>query len=236
VAQPLNVLALVLLAVFIATVVLSFLATDTLPASLTNHHAVGQSLLDRVTIRVSEIIRWVWPFVGVFGACCFVALHTLPRIAGSRRALERLAEHLPLLRDAWHLTGLACFARTVTVQMRAGAMLGEAMGIAAQTAPSLPFREAIGHTVGRIEAGRPYLEALIEDGFLHRRDINAAQAAERRGELAGFMQTIAEDYERQASEAVAKLKTFSHTAVVVALGVSIVAVMWTLYVPVFIAH
>jgi type IV pilus assembly protein PilC len=236
VAQPLNVLALVLLAVFIATVVLSFLAADVLPSSLAHHHLVGQSVLDRITIQVSEVIRWVWPFVGVFGACCFVALHTLPRIAASRTALERLAEHLPLIRNAWHATGLACFARTVTVQMRAGALLGEAMGVAAQTAPSVTFREAIAGTVDRIEAGRPYLEALVEEGFLRRRDINAAQAAERRGDLAGFMQTVAEDYERQASEAVGKLKTFSHTAVVAALGVTIVGVVLTLYVPVFFAH
>jgi type II secretory pathway component PulF len=236
VARPLNVLALVLLAVFIATVILSFVASEVLPASLALGPVSGLNLPDRMAVRVAESVRLVWPFVGVFGACCFLALQLLPRLPGTRAALERLAVKLPLLKSAWSSTGLACFARTVSVQMKAGAMLGDAMAVAAQTAGTVPLREAIARTIARIEAGRPYLEALVEDGFLLRRDVNAVQSAERRGDLAGFMQATAEDYERKARANVGKLKTLTHTTSVIALGVTIVAVVLTLYVPVFVTR
>jgi type II secretory pathway component PulF len=233
VAKPLDVLAMVLLALFIATVALSFLIKDVVPAEGSGHH-VALGYADRIALRLSELVRRVWPVIGVFGAVCFFGMHLLPSVAAARAALDRLALRIPLLRSAVRSTGLACFARTVTIQMRTGAMLGEAMEVAAITAPSCHLGETITHTIQRIEAGQPYLEALVEAGLLHRRDVSTAQTAERRGDLAAFMQTTAEAYEREAKEEVHRLKTFSHTAVVIVLGIATIAVVLTLYVPVFI--
>ena len=110
------------------------------------------------------------------------------------------------------------------------------MSIAAETAPQPFMRDALALTVRKIEAGKPYLEAMVEGGFLRRRDVNAVQSAERRGELATFMLTFADECEWEASDAVRTLTTVAHTVVVVLLGLAIAAVVLTLYVPVFVSR
>jgi type II secretory pathway component PulF len=235
VARPLNVFSLVLLAVFIAAVTLSFLVKEVLPEASVSHHAM-LSFADRLAIKVAEIVRVDWPYVGVLGFLNFLALHLLPRQPRVRVFLDQVALKVPLVAAATRATAQACFVRTVAILMRTGALLGEAMGIAAQTATHPFMRAALARTVQKIEAGKPYLEAMVEDGFLRRRDINAVQTSERRGELGTFMLTFAADCERDASEKVRTLTTIAHTAVVVVLGLAIAAVMLSLYVPVFVSR
>jgi general secretion pathway protein F len=235
VARPLNVLSLVLLAVFIAAVALSFLVKDVLPEVNASHHAM-LSFADGIASKVAEVVRVGWPYVGVLGLLNFLALHLLPRYPKSRAGLDQIALKMPLVSAATRATAQACFVRTVAILMRTGAPLGEAMALAARTATHAFMRDALVRTVHTIESGKPYIEAMVEDGFLRRRDVNAVQGAERRGELGMFMLTFADDCEREASEKVGTLTTIAHTAVVVLLGLAIAAVVLSLYVPVFVSR
>jgi type II secretory pathway component PulF len=235
VAKPLNVLSLVLLAIFIAAVALSFLVKDVLPEASASHHA-ALTLADRIAIKVAEVIRVAWPYVGVLGLLNFLALHLLPRHARARAILDQVALRLPLVAAATRATAQACFIRTVGILMRTGALLGEAMGIAAQTASHPFMRDAVALTVQKIEAGKPYIEAMVEVGLLRRREINAVQSAERRGELGTIILALADDCEREALEKVGTLTTVAHTTVVLLLGVAIAGVVLSLYVPVFVSR
>ena len=235
VARPLNVLSLVLLAVFIAAVVLSFLVKEVLPEVNASHHAM-LSLADRIAIQVAEGVRLGWPYVGVLGFLNFLALQLLPRHPGARAGLDQVALKMPLVAAATRATAQACFVWTVGILMRTGALLGEAMEIAGGTATYPFMRKAIASTIQKIESGKPYVEAMLDAGFLRRRDVNAVQGAERRGELGLFMLTLADDCEREASDKVRTLTTVAHTAVVVMLGLAIAAVVLSLYVPVFVSR
>lgn len=235
VARPLNVLSLVLLAIFIAAVVLSFLAKEVLPEASASQH-VALTFADQVAIKVAGVFRAVWPYLGVLGFFNFLALKLLPRHARTRASLDQVVLRLPLVAAATRATAQACFIRTVGILMRAGALLGESMAIAAKAASHPFMRNAVALTVQKIEAGKPYIDAMVEDGLLRRRDINAVQGAERRGELGTFMLALADDCEHEASEKVGTLTTVAHTAVVVVLGLAIAAVVLSLYVPVFVSH
>ncbi len=235
VARPLNVLTLVLLAIFIAAVSLSFLVKEALPEAGTLHHTT-LGLADRIAVQVARVVREVWPYVGLLGFLNFLALQLLPRRAGSRAVLGQVALRVPLAAAATRATAQACFVRTVGVLMRTGEPLGESMSIAAETATQPFMCGALALTVRKIEEGKPYIEAMVEGGFLRRRDVNAVQSAERRGELAAFMLTFADECEREASDAVRTLTTVAHTVVVVLLGLAIAAVVLSLYVPVFVSR
>ena len=235
VVQPLNVLTLVLLAIFIAVVSLSFLVREVLPVA-TAPHLGSLTSADRIAIRISEIVRMAWPYVGVLGFLNFLALKLLPRQSRARAILEQVGLRMPLVAGAMRATALSCFTLTVAILMRAGGLLGEAMAVAAQTATQAFMRDGIVATVRKIEAGKPYLEAMVEGGFLRRRDMNAVQTAERRGELATFMLGFARDCEREASEKIRALTAVAHTTVVLVLGLAIAGVVLGLYVPVFVSH
>jgi type IV pilus assembly protein PilC len=233
VAKPLDVLSMVFLALFIAVVILAFLAKEILPGANGVHHGVVSGA-DQIALHVSRIVRMFWPFVGVAGALNFLALRLAPNYPRSRVAIDWLAGKLPLVSSAFFATARACFARTVGILMSGGATLGEGMEIAARTAGNPSTRGAITLTIQKIETGRPYVEALIEAGFLRRRDVNAICSAERRGELGAFMLTLADGYEREASAQVQKLATVVHCSVVVVVGLAVMFAALTLYVPVFI--
>ena len=235
VVKPLNVLTLVLLAVFIAAVSLSFLVREIFPVA-TSPHLGSLTSADRIAIRIAEVVRLAWPYVGVLGLLNFLALKLIPRQPKARAILEQVALRVPLVAGPTRATALACFTLTVAILMRAGALLGEAMVVAAQTATQAYMRDTILASVRKIEAGKPYLETMVEDGFLRRRDMNVVQTAERRGELAPFMMGFAGDCEREASEKIRSLTAVAHTMVVLLLGLAIAGVVLGLYVPVFVSH
>ena len=233
VAKPLDVLSLVFLALFIAVVMLAFLVKETLPGASGVHHGAANTA-DQVAITVSGIVRMVWPIVGVLGALFFLTLRLAPRYPAARAGIDLLARKLPLLSSASLVAARACFARTVGTLMGGGATLGEAMEIAACTTSNLSMQNAVGQTMRKIETGKHYVEALIEAGFIHRRDANAIQTAERRGELGEFILGLAEAYERDAGDKIHVLTTVVHCGVVLVVGAAIASAALTLYVPVFI--
>jgi len=143
---------------------------------------------------------------------------------------------LPWLGAALRSHAQAVFFLTVGVCMRAGSPLGQAMDIAAGTARNLTVRRHILATMRKIDKGRPYMDALVEDGFLRLGDVTAVQAADRRGELGPLMLTLAEDREREALANAKTLKAIVDTVVVLLLGLAVLGVMLTLYVPVFVTH
>jgi type IV pilus assembly protein PilC len=233
--RPLNALSLVLLATFIATVALSFLAREFLPVSTLTQPA-SHSSAEQLAALVARKVQIAWPYVGVFGFVCFLALQFLPRLAPTRRVLDAIGVRLPLVGAAVRSTGVALFVRTLAIRTQVGATLAQAMTIAALTAQNQPMRERITTLIHRIEKGRPYIDALVEDGTLRLGDVTAVQAADRRGDLATVLLTLARDREQEATADVKALKAVTHTVVVVLLGVAIMGVVLTLYVPVFINH
>lgn len=235
VVRPLDALSFVLLAIFIATVVLSFLAHEVLPVAASGQ-TVAATTADRIAVAVAEFVREAWPFVGAFGLLCFLALRLLPRHPGTATALYASALRLPWLGPALRANAVAIFCLTVGIRMRAGNTLGQAMDIAARTAGNPRVRQRIATTMRKIDRGRPYIDVLVEDGFLRLGDVTAVQAAERRGELGALMLTLAEDREREALADARSLKTLVDTLVVLLIGVAILGVVLTLYVPVFVAH
>ena len=235
IARPLNALTLVLLATFVATVVLSFLAREALPMANAGQRA-AISAADQIAVRVSDAVRLAWPYVGVLGLFCFIGLQLLPRLSSTRGWLDALALRLPLVGPTVHSASVAIFLRTLGIQMQAGTFMPEAMQMAARTAPNQAMRERILSTIQNIEDNRPYLEAMVADGFLHLGEVTSVQAAERRGEIGSVMLTLAGERDREAAVAAKKLTTLMDTLVVALLGLSITAVVLTLYVPVFIAH
>lgn len=235
VARPLNALALVLLATFAATVVLAFLVKETVAAPTFGPRA-AVTTLDFVAVKVADAVHVAWPFAGALGLLCFVLLKLVPRLAATRVWLDGVALRLPLVGPAVHTAGLAIFFRTIGLRMQAGTPMPVAMQVAATTAPNRTLGERIAATIQRIENNRPYIDTLVADGFLHLGDVTAVQAAERRGDLGAIMLTLAGDRDREAAIDVKKLTAIVDTIVVGVLALVILAVMFTLYVPVFIAH
>jgi type II secretory pathway component PulF len=234
VAKPLNVLSLVLLAIFIAAVALAFLVKDVVPEAQLAH--AESSPLDRVAVEVARRVRQAWPFVGVAGALGFLALQLVPRWPRTRLSIERVGLTLPLVSVALSATAQALLCRTTAAVMQAGVLLGDAVTTATSMSPYGFLRSRMTETIAAVEGGQPYIEGFLAAGFFRRSEINVVQAAERRGDLAATISGLADDREREAHARIGTLKAVAHTLVVVLLGVATAAVVVSLYVPVFVSR
>jgi type IV pilus assembly protein PilC len=235
VAQPLDALLFLLLATFVATVALAFQVRDVLPAADAALPAT-MSVMDRVASRVAEVVRAAWPWVGVLGFVAFVTVRVVPGHPAARAWLDGVALKLPLVGGAVRTSGIASFLRAVGIWMQAGGTMAQAMTGAAVTATNVSMRNLILATRERIEKGKPYIDALVEQGFLRLGDVTTVQAADRRGQIGAVMLTLAGDREQEAMGDIKRLRAVTHTLVVSILGIAIVGVMLTLYVPVFFSH
>jgi type IV pilus assembly protein PilC len=167
---------------------------------------------------------------------CYLALKLVPRISATRKWMDRLALRLPLIGSVVHSAGLAQFYRTMGVAMQSGANMAIAMQFTAMTASNEGMRRRIVATYAKIQKSSPYIDALVQDGLLRLGDVKAVQAGERRGDIGSVMLTLATDREREALAEAKSLKALSHTLVVILLGLTILGVVFTLYVPVFVTR
>ncbi len=234
-SAPLDALWYVMLATFVAAVALSFLVREVLPAVAPGGGG-AISVLDRVASYVADGLRVAWPWVGLLGFLGFVASRLAPRFDGMRAWLDALAVKLPLVGDAVRTSGVALFLRTAGIWMEVGGTLVQAMAGAAITAPNTFVRDLIFAARKKIEEGKPHIETLLEAGFLRLGDVATVQAADRRGQLGQVLLTLAQDREQEAIADFKRLGAATHTLVVALLGLAILAVVLTLYVPVFVTH
>jgi len=235
IVKPLNVLFLVLLAIFVAAVALAFLVKEVVP-EIPLSHAGGSSTLDRVAVEVAGLVRTAWPFVGVAGALGFLALQLAPRWPRHQLLLEQLALKVPLISAALLTTAQALLCRTTAIVMQAGVLLGDAVTTATSMSPYGFMRSRMTETIAAIEGGQPYIEAFVAVGFFRRAEINILQAAQRRDDLATTIVGLAAEREREAHATVGILKAVAHTLVIVLLAIAAAAVVVALYVPVFVSR
>ncbi len=194
------------------------------------------SALTHASLRAAEVIRAVLPFVLAGLVVAWAAQRQLGRRLKGILWRDRLLLRLPVLGVLNRARAVADFNRAAGALLTAGVPLFDAMQAAARASRNLVVRGAVLHEAGRLAQARDAASVLVEGGLVPRGELNAVQAAERRGELGPALSKLAAQLDAELERRARKLKSLVQSATVLFLGLLIAAAMLALYVPVFVEH
>ncbi len=172
-----------------------------------------------VASLVSHAARSFLPVVLALVASAYAGFHLLLR--GEKGQLRRDAMLLqaPLVGSLWREKAKAHFTRTTGLLAAAGVPQLEAMESAAMTSGSVAVRGAVMVVADKLGKGRDLPTALAEVGLVSRSEVNAMQAAERRGTLGEMLMKHAEAGDADLLRRISRLKNVVQSLTILVLGV-----------------
>jgi type IV pilus assembly protein PilC len=172
-------------------------------------------------IHVSNGARSILPVVLVAAALAYAGLRFLLRGEKGQLLRDGMLLQAPIIGSLWRAKALAHFTRTTGVLVAAGIPVLNAMESAAMTAGNVAVRGAVLLAMDKLSKGRDLPTALAEVGLVSRAEINAMQAAERRGTLGEMLLKHAEAGDADLLKQISRVKTVAQSATVLLLGVVI---------------
>ena len=171
-----------------------------------------------LAIRASNGARTFLPVALVVVALVYAGFRLLMR--GERGRLWRnwILLQAPVIGSLWRAKAVAHFTRTTGLLAAAGIPVPEAMESAALSAGSLAVHGAVMLAMDKLSKGRDLPTALAEIGLASRSEINAMQAAERRGNLGEMLWKHSEAGDADLLRSINRLKSVVQSATILVLG------------------
>jgi type IV pilus assembly protein PilC len=187
-------------------------------------------------IRVSHGARSILPVVLVVVALAYAGLRFLVRGEKGQLVRDGMLLQAPIIGSLWRAKAVVHFTRTTGVLVAAGIPVLNAIESAAMTAGNVAVRGAVLLVMDKLSKGRDLPTALAEVGLVSRAEINAMQAAERRGTLGEMLMKHAEAGDADLLKQISRVKTVAQSATVLLLGLVIAGALAGFVGPVLGLH
>ena len=172
-----------------------------------------------MAILVSQAARSILPVVLVAVALVYLGFRILLRGEKGQHLRDGMLLQAPIIGSLWRAKAVAHFTRTTGVLLAAGIPVPNAMESAAITGGNLAVRGAVLLAMDKLTKGRDLPNALAEVGLISRAEINAMQAAERRGTLGEMLMKHSETGDADLLKHISRVKTVAQSVTILVLGV-----------------
>jgi type II secretory pathway component PulF len=193
-------------------------------------------LATHLTILVLQGARVVLPIVLVVAALVYGGLRLLLRGEKGRLLRDAMLLQAPIIGALWRAKAVAHFTRTTGVLVAAGIPALNAMESAAITGGNAAVRGAVFLAIDKLSKGRDLPNALAEVGLVARAEINAMQAAERRGTLGEMLMKHAETGDADLLKHISRVKTVAQSVTILVLGLLIAGALLGIVGPMLGLH
>jgi type II secretory pathway component PulF len=187
-------------------------------------------------IHVADGARSILPFVLVVVAFAYAGLRFLLRGEKGQLLRDGMLLQAPLIGSLWRAKAVAHFTRTTGVLVAAGVPVPNAMESAAMTSGNLAVRGAVLLAMDKLNKGRDLSTTLAEVGLVSRAEINAMQAAERRGNLGEMLLKHAEAGDADLLKHISQVKTVAQSVTILLLAVLVAGALLGFVGPVLGLH
>lgn len=150
-----------------------------------------------------------------------------------RERMESVLLHLPVIGGIVAKAALARWARTFASLFAAGIPLAQTLDAAAGASDSARFRRALNGIRNDVAAGFPLAYALKNTGVYPAMMVQMTAVGEESGALDTMLAKVADYYEREMNESVARLSTLMEPAIMAVIGVVVGGIVIAMYMPIF---
>lgn len=219
----------------LALVVVTGLLTWVVPQIVQVFDGIGQQLpsITLALIAVSRFLRETGGWLLLALALSGLGLHLLWRRPRWRQRFDAALLRLPLLGRLLAGLDAARYTRTFSILVASSVPVLEALRISAQVIVNRALRAAIETTAGRVREGQAIHRALADSGLFPVMTVQLIATGEASGQLATLLEQAALQQEREAETRIAVLLGVFEPALILIMGVVVLAIVLAILLPIF---
>ena len=189
--------------------------------------------MTKITVGVSHAVQrfYLLIFLGIGGIIVF--LWQMKKTYTGRRIYDRIQLKLPVFGPLFLKVGVARFARTLSVLIRAGVNILSALEIVSNTSGNSLISDAVMKTKSSIQSGETLAKPLTDSGVFPPMVTRMVDVGERTGALENMLSKVADFYEDQVDATVGMLMSLIEPLLIVFLGVIVGFIVISMFLPLF---
>ncbi|MDY6862672.1 MAG: type II secretion system F family protein [Thermodesulfobacteriota bacterium] len=187
----------------------------------------------RLLIGISDMLQsnfflWLLLIVGIVGLGLF--FRKTPR---GRLILDQTKLNLPIFGPLLKKSILSNFSRTLSILVRSGIPLVQAMRLATQSINNLVITNSLSQIADNIERGGGVGESFRKSGIFPEMMLQMITTGEKTGAIDDMIIKVSTFYDQQIDATVNTLTTLIEPLVIIIIGTLIGGIMLAMFLPVF---
>lgn len=190
--------------------------------------------LTQAVIDISDWMRGHWYLVVFIPVALVWAFITAYRKSLSfRTGVDRVALKLPIMGDVVLKGSVARFMRTLATMQAAGVPINEALETLSKISNNVIIERAVNAARERVLEGGYITDSLKETGVFPAMAVHMLAIGEQTGAIEIMAEKVADFYEGEVSETVARMSTLMEPIIMVVLGIVVGTLVVAMYMPIF---
>jgi len=193
--------------------------------------------LPALTQGVITISNWMhshWYLVLIIPiATVWIFLLAYRKSLGFRTVVDRVALKLPIIGEVVLKGSVARFMRTLATMQAAGVPINEALETLSRISNNVIIERAVNAARERVLEGGFITDSLKETGVFPAMAVHMLAIGEQTGSIEIMAEKVADFYEGEVSETVARMSTLMEPIIMVVLGIIVGTLVVAMYMPIF---
>jgi len=223
------------LLVVMVILMLTFLVTYVVPQFASLYAQLNADLppLTVFMLNVGNTVRkFFWVILAVLIGGVFLLWRAIRSEAGAHR-LDRIRLATPVLGGIWLKYQVAVFSRMLSTLLAGGLPLVNALNTAGSSMQSRSIKHAVAEAEQRVREGQPLARSLESTDTFPELAVEMIEVGESTGALPAMLTSVAEFFEEDVQTATTAAMSLIEPLILVFMGVVVVVVLLSLYLPIF---
>ena len=230
VAQALRYPIFVIVVMGVALVIVNVFVIPAFGRSFANFHA-ELPLMTRVLIGFSDFMVQYWPALLGLVAGAYIMFRVWVGTPAGRYKWDRMKLRIPIAGKIILKATLARFARSLSIALKSGVPIVQALSVVEQVADNAYVGQRIGQIREGVERGESLLRTAVTTGVFTPVVLQMISVGEEAGELDELLREVAEMYQREVEYELKTLSSQIEPILIVMLGVLVLVLALGVFLP-----
>jgi type IV pilus assembly protein PilC len=219
----------------LVTVLVMFMFTYVVPQFATLYDQIG-SKLPALTVDLLSFSKWlnsnlIWILLTVVvGSFAFYRFAMTDR---GKDFVDGVRIRMPVLGKIWLKYQVALFTRTLATLLTGGLSLVPSLETAARSISSRRVSKAVVESISTVREGRSLADALLETKVFPDLATEMIAVGEQTGALPAMLNSVGEFFDEDVATALAAALALIEPIILIIMGVVVVFILISLYLPIF---
>jgi type IV pilus assembly protein PilC len=219
----------------LVTVLVLFMFTYVVPQFATLYDQIG-SKLPALTVDLLTFSKWlnanfVWILLSILVVS--VGFYRFAITDRGRDFVDAVRIRMPVLGKIWLKYQVALFTRTLATLLTGGLSLVPSLETAARSISSRRVSKAVVESITTVREGRSLADALLETKVFPDLATEMIAVGEQTGALPAMLNSVGEFFDEDVATALAAALALIEPIILIIMGVVVVFILISLYLPIF---
>jgi type IV pilus assembly protein PilC len=219
----------------LVTVLVMFMFTYVVPQFATLYDQIG-SKLPTLTVDLLSFTKWlnsnlIWILLSV--AVIVTGFYRFSITDRGKDFVDGVRIRMPILGKIWLKYQVALFTRTLATLLTGGLSLVPSLETAARSISSRRVSKAVFASISTVREGKSLAEALLETKVFPDLATEMIAVGEQTGALPAMLNSVGEFFDEDVATALAAALALIEPIILIIMGVVVVFILISLYLPIF---